>query len=86
MFWFLIFLVFVIFAPMILFITGLAIGLFAIPFIVFFGLWAAVIWLVMLTLPAFFWIGVIGGLIIALTAARGAFLAVSDKRHRGTTT
>ena len=82
MLWFIVFLVFVIFAPLILFVTGLAIGLFAIPFIIFFGLWAAFVWLVMLTLPAFFWIGVTAGFLLASGAARSAFLAVRQQRER----
>jgi len=82
MIWFLLFLIFVIFAPVVLFIAGLAIGLLAIPFIVFFGIWIAVIWLVSILLPAFFWIGVALGLLLAIGAGRGAYLAVERKRQR----
>jgi hypothetical protein len=78
--WFLLFLIFVIFAPVMLFISGLAVGLLAIPFIVFFGIWAAAIWTVSLLLPAFFWLGAVLGLLLAIGAARGAYVAVERRR------
>jgi hypothetical protein len=82
MWWFLIFAAFVIFAPLLLFLTGLAVGLLAIPFIIFFGIWIVIIWGVSLLLPAFFWLGVGLGLLVALGAARASYVAVEHKRQR----
>jgi hypothetical protein len=78
--WYLLFLIFVIFAQVMLFITGLAVGLLAIPFIVFFGIWVAVIWLVSMLLPAFFWLGAVLGLLLTIGAARSAYLVVERRR------
>ncbi len=80
MFEFLIFVVLLIVAPAILFVTGIGIMLVAIPFIVFFGVWAAVIWLILLTLPAFFWLGIAVGLLIAIGAARAIGIALTRRR------
>ena len=69
MFWFLLFIAFLIFAPLVLFLTGIAVALFIIPFFVFFGVWAAFVWLTMLTLPAFFRLGMAVGLFLAIGSA-----------------
>jgi hypothetical protein len=68
--WFLIVVALLIFAPMVLVAIIGGLVLIAIPFIVFFAVWALTIYIVMQISPDYLPVGIFAGFVIGIIAAR----------------